>query len=306
VNQGREDGMSESSQIKVLLIEDRPEYAKLLRDILGEESNLLFHIECAAKLETGLKRLAKGNTDLVLLDLSLPDSDGMETFTRVQSQAPSLPIVVFTGLNDEKLAIETLRKGAQDYVVKGELDGKILTRALRYAMERHRMQQAIRNLSLMDDLTGLYNRRGFWTIAEQHWHLARRTRRDLVIIMADMDHLKSINDKFGHLAGDQALKDMAEILKTTFRKSDIIARIGGDEFAVMAVEAGRSNVQTLTGRLQENLAKWNRPGLTGLSLSYGSTSFEADSGVSMEEMMARADEALYAHKRAKQNQSGVA
>jgi len=300
--------MNPSSQINVLLIEDRPEYAKLLRDILTEESHLLFHIECAAKLETGLKRLSRGRTDLVLLDLSLPDSDGIETFTRVQNQAPSLPIVVFTGLNDDGLALEALRKGAQDYVVKGDLDGKILSRTIRYAMERHRMQQVIRNLSLIDDLTGLYNRRGFWTIAEQHWHLARRNHRDLAVIMADMDSLKGINDKFGHLAGDQAIKDIADILKSTFRKSDIIARIGGDEFAVMAVEAARGNVRILTRRLEENLAKWNQPAnrIYRLSLSYGSANFDAENGVPVEEIMARADEALYAHKRSKHHQSDVA
>ena len=124
---------------KVLLIEDDPEDALLLREMLAEGGGTRFDLECTDKLQTGLERLSRGKTDVLLLDLSLPDSIGLETVHKVHAHATGVPIVVLTGLNDEALAIKAVRQGAQDYLVKGQVDGNLLVRSIRYAIERHRL-----------------------------------------------------------------------------------------------------------------------------------------------------------------------
>jgi PAS domain S-box-containing protein len=129
--------------IKVLLIEDNPGDARLIREMLAEERGATFDLERADRLSTGLERLAKGEIDVVLLDLSLPDSRALDTFTRVHAQAPEVPIVVLTSLDDEELAVKAVRKGAQDYLVKGHVDEYLLTHAIRYGIERKWAEEAL-------------------------------------------------------------------------------------------------------------------------------------------------------------------
>jgi signal transduction histidine kinase/DNA-binding response OmpR family regulator len=133
--------MNEDKPVKVLLIEDNPGDARLLQEMLADASSHTFDLECADRLSTGLERLAAGGIDAVLLDLSLPDSQGLDTFTRVHAQAPDVPIMVLSGLDDEALAIKAVREGAQDYLVKGRGDRDLLVRAIRYAIERMRLEE---------------------------------------------------------------------------------------------------------------------------------------------------------------------
>jgi MinD-like ATPase involved in chromosome partitioning or flagellar assembly/CheY-like chemotaxis protein len=124
----------------VLLIEDNPGDARLIREMLAEVRGGTFNLEHTNRLSTGLSRLGEGGIDVVLLDLSLPDSQGLETFARVHAQAPEVPIIALTGLDDEELAVKAVREGAQDYLVKGQVDSSLLVRSMRYAIERHRAQ----------------------------------------------------------------------------------------------------------------------------------------------------------------------
>lgn len=130
--------------IKVLLVEDNPGDIRLIREMLAEARGEAFELECAGRLSTGLERLAAGDIDVVLLDLSLPDSQGAETFAKAYTQTPQVPIIVLTGLGDEALAVEEVREGAQDYLIKGQVDGNLLVRAMRYAIERKRSEEALR------------------------------------------------------------------------------------------------------------------------------------------------------------------
>lgn len=133
-----------NDSIKILLIEDNPGDVRLLREMLAEMPGTLFDLECADRLSAGLQRLAAGETDVILLDLSLPDSRGFDTFLRVQAQAPRVPLIVMSGLDDEALALKAVREGAQDYLVKGQFDGLLLLRAIRYAIERKHAEEEIR------------------------------------------------------------------------------------------------------------------------------------------------------------------
>ena len=130
-------------RFNLLLIEDSSNDAILLQEELKETSDTHFNVEWVDRMSKGLGRLAEGGIDAVLLDLSLPDSRGVDSFKKVYKQAPDVPIILLTGLDDEKLAVEVLQMGAQDYLVKHNIDGNTLGRSIRYAIERHRLSAAL-------------------------------------------------------------------------------------------------------------------------------------------------------------------
>ena len=142
----------DNKDIKILLVEDDPDDALLIREALFEvdEPTLKFKLDCVETLQAGFQRIIRGNVDAILLDLSLPDSQGLDTFLRTHSQFPAVPIIVLTGLDDKTLGLEALWQGAQDYLVKGRIDSKMLLRVIRYAIERNRMQSEMRTQSLID------------------------------------------------------------------------------------------------------------------------------------------------------------
>lgn len=292
----------ESKQIRVLLIEDNPADARLIQEMLKDnfsKQSIFTHVE---RLSEGMKYLNNNSFDILLLDLCLPDSEYFETFDKVSSQTTRVPIVVLTGIDDETLAVKAMQMGAQDYLIKGEIDGNSLSHAILYGVERHRLIKELRKLSHLDELTGLYNRRGFLTFTEQYSKLADREGRGMWLLFADFDHLKWINDILGHNKGDKALIDIANVLKTTFRKSNLIARIGGDEFVVLAIGARKDCIKVLINRLQKNLDIFNikHNNSYELSLSIGAAYYDPEHPCSIEELIARADKSMYTQKHLKQ------
>ncbi len=168
--------------------------------------------------------------------------------------------------------------------------------------ELKKLEQALKETSLRDELTGLYNRRGFFTLAEQEIRRTQRNRRPFYVIFIDFDRLKNINDTKGHLAGDQALKKLGEILRNVFRKSDIIARIGGDEFVVLASEiAHDEEVNGLIDRLKEKIDERNREtdGLYQISVSTGITRYDGTRSISIDRLLSLADREMYREKKKK-------
>jgi diguanylate cyclase (GGDEF)-like protein/PAS domain S-box-containing protein len=164
--------------------------------------------------------------------------------------------------------------------------------------ERKRAIEALHSLSLTDDLTGLYNRRGFLTLVEQELKHATRTNERFVLVFADLDGLKLINDRFGHHEGSHAIIKAAEILKQTFRTSDIVARLGGDEFTVLAIAASDDNAETIKARLQETTRIFNaRHELPcEISISVGIVLLDPHSTIPIEDLIRKADAAMYQHK----------
>jgi two-component system cell cycle response regulator len=286
--------------VRVLLVDSHRVYAETLRDGLavvraGSGIELLWVEELTGALE----RLSQGGVDAVLLSLDLPDSEGMLTFERARAFAPDVPIIVLTEGSDEDIGMNTVQAGAQDFLVKEEVQPATLARAVRHAIERHRLFAALRSLSLIDDLTGLYNRRGFADLGEQYLKLSRRSARGVCVVFLDVDRFKSINDSLGHHVGDRALIKVADILKATFRRSDIIARLGGDEFAVLALEASGESSELLLERLRERFREFNRSSQEPyqLSVSIGMTRREADMRMRLEDLVSEADHAMYDEKR---------
>jgi diguanylate cyclase (GGDEF)-like protein/PAS domain S-box-containing protein len=164
--------------------------------------------------------------------------------------------------------------------------------------ERKRVEEALRALLLIDELTGLYNRRGFVTLGRQQLKAADRAKRKMLLLFADFNHLKQINDTFGHPEGDRALIEVARVFRETFRQSDIMARIGGDEFVVLAIETDSAGDEALTSRLRKNLEARNARGALRyeLSLSVGVARYDSEHPCSIDELLARADRLMYEQK----------
>jgi diguanylate cyclase (GGDEF)-like protein len=167
------------------------------------------------------------------------------------------------------------------------------------AIERKRMEQEIRNLSLTDELTGLYNRRGFTLLAEHEVKLAHRIKRTMLLFFGDVDDLKTINDTHGHAQGDLALKEVSAILKKNFREVDILARFGGDEFVILAVDASLESAETMTNRIQAALEARNQQGDQPyqLTLSLGIARYDPEAPCTLSELIAQADGLMYSQKQ---------
>ncbi|HDT12809.1 MAG TPA: diguanylate cyclase [Candidatus Aminicenantes bacterium] len=176
------------------------------------------------------------------------------------------------------------------------------------AVQRTRTEDALREMSLVDELTRAYNRRGFMTLAEQQIKVAHRTKKDMSLFFADLDDLKAINDTFGHEEGDVALVEAAALLRDVFRDSDIIARIGGDEFAVLAIDVVEGKAAALARRLREKLQARNARAETAYALSFslGVVRYDPDKPCSLQELLTRADRKMYQDKTSKKSAPAVA
>jgi diguanylate cyclase (GGDEF)-like protein len=167
---------------------------------------------------------------------------------------------------------------------------------------RKRDELRLRKACLTDDLTQLYNRRGFMTLAEQHLRIARRQGTDAVVMYVDMDDFKQLNDRHGHAVGDRALVAVSRLLRHTVRDCDVVGRMGGDEFTILALDADLAGAQAIEHRLEQHLERFNASGElpVPLSLTVGHTRVRPSDTASVSELLARADQLLYARKRRRQ------
>src|SRR6266852_2533433 len=216
----------------VLLIEDNPGDVRLIREMLAEGEDALFELACVGRLSQGLEYLATRSASLVLLDLSLPDSYGFDTFLKVYAHSPKVPIIVLTGYDDQTVALSAVKTGAQDYLVKGKLDRELLLRSMQYSIERKRYQEQLEFHANFDALTGLPNRNLLHDRLRQSV-FAQRYVRSIGLVFLDVDHFKFVNDSLGHNTGDKLLQQVAVRLTQTVRDGDTVARLGGDEFILI-------------------------------------------------------------------------
>jgi len=299
--------------INILLIEDSPGDARLIREFLAEKGGGCFHLEWVDRLEEGLRHLDAGHVDLVLLDLALPQSEGLDTLAAVLGRAPRVPTIVLTVLDDEAVALEAVRRGAQDYLIKRQTDGVVLVRAARYALERNRaerelaaaktrLQEANRRLEELattDDLTGLANRRRFMETFGLEVVRAQRYGSGLALVMIDVDGFKAINDTYGHAFGDRVLVEVAKTLSDSARVIDMVARYGGDEFMLLmpntSVEEAVSAVERIRKRVAARQISDGKRTLE-VTISAGISASEAHGATTPDRLVRLADEALYAAK----------
>jgi len=229
--------------LRVLLIEDDPRDTDLIQVMLAHTQRVACEVECADHLASGLSRLGRGGIDIALLDLSLPDSPGLPAFQAMHAQAPATPIIVLSDLDNEAAALEAVHAGALDYLIKDDMDTHVVSRVMRYGLERQRMlaelDQARRDeqhLAYHDVLTGLPNRQLFYDRLQQTLAHAKRHQHLAAVLFLDLDGFKRINDTLGHSTGDRLLQTTAQRLRTCTRESDTIARLGGDEFTAILAD----------------------------------------------------------------------
>ncbi|MCK4963968.1 MAG: diguanylate cyclase [Dehalococcoidia bacterium] len=279
----------------ILIIEDDESTRKTLTLILGKKG---YGTETAGTGKEALERAKKQSFDVTLLDIRLPDMDGMELVAPLKELHPDLAVIVITGYASLETALQALKEGAADYITKPLAMEKVLE-AIGESLEKQRLIVELRKLSLSDDLTGLLNRRGFMRVAKHQLKVANRSKREMLLLYMDFDHLKQINDALSHRDGDRTLIEVANLLKQTFRESDIIARIGGDEFVVLTIEAGKDSEEVLRHRLQEELDTHNAKGQQPfkLSISVGVAHYDPERPRSIEELLHRADTSMYEQKR---------
>lgn len=289
--------------VRVLLVEDNPGDARWVRTMLVEDADGEFELLHASTVRDAIDLLiAHGSTiDAVLLDLSLPDETGMNTLQRVLPAAHTAVVIVMTGQGDEETGLAAMQAGAQDYLVKGQVDGRTLRRALRFALER---QTVLQRLSHRDDLTGLHNRRGFMMQAEQMLRSVRRQRTPFLLLFMDLDQLKVINDTFGHSEGNRAIIEAADVLRRCFRQSDLLARFGGDEFAALTVGSGDRDDALVRARIEGAVHAANvKPDRDyPISFSIGLVTCAPHEDAHLDDLLERADQLMYREKRLKADQ----
>jgi diguanylate cyclase (GGDEF)-like protein len=249
-------------------------------------------------LADALEALANSMFEVVLLDLNLPDSEGLETLGRVREVSPEVAVVVVTATESEEIGMRAVKMGAQDFLVKGAFNETTLQRTLLYSIERHRMQRTIQKLAIMDELTGLYNRRGFNSLQQHVLTEGLETDARGFMCYFDLDDFKNINDELGHQRGDEALVEFAAALRSVFRQETLLARMGGDEFVAMGVQTFPGQVDRALEGLQNLLAERNQSDDADYELetSCGVTIFGRDKRFTIDELIETADNALYQNK----------
>ncbi len=297
--------MNSNTSRTVLAVEDNPGDARLLREMLYEEGGYKTVLLHASNMADAEMLLADDAVDIILLDLGLPDAQGLDAVRRARAAAPRLPLIVLTGLDDEEIAGRALQEGAQDYIIKGQIDPRGLLRAIRYAIERKSMEDNARDMALQiahtakhDDLTGLPNRALLKDRIDYAIALAARHKTKLAVLFLDLDGFKHINDSLGHSTGDKLLRSIAERLLDSVRGADTVSRQGGDEFVVLLADVTRvEDVAISASRILESVARVHGIDEHDLyaTASLG-ISIYPDDGEDAETLMKNADTAMYQAK----------
>jgi two-component system cell cycle response regulator len=304
--------MSDSSY-RVLFVDDSPEDLALYRRLLTRENGAPFQIVEATSADEALRICQAQNLDCLILDYRLPDHDGLELLREFSNPngVPKLPVIMLTGQGDESVAVEAMKSGAQDYLVKGKITEDVLRRAIMNAIDKvgllqhiEEQRRELERLAITDGLTGLYNYRWFMERLEQEVTRVRRFSFPLAVLLIDLDHFKQVNDTYGHMVGDKALIEVATAIKDSLRRTDWAARYGGEEFCILAVGANAEGACVFGNRLRERVAL--QPISVGhekniqVTCSIGVAQLDS-STADARALLQRADEALYEAKRKGRN-----
>lgn len=277
----------------ILVIDDDVEVRSVLMNWCGH-----LGMDCVpvGSGEEALAKLATDRFDIVLTDIVMAGIEGLELTKRIKREWPDLPVIIMTGFAERFSYYEAIDAGAADFLKK-----PFTMEELGARIKIVKMHQELKGLAITDELTGIYNRRGFLTLADHLLKLARRNRLGQYLLYADLDNMKWINDTFGHNEGDSALRKLALALKGNYRDSDIVARMGGDEFVVFPVGTAGDSIQEITDRLEDLMKKIGGNGKMkyDLTISYGLSYYDPEEPCSLAELISKADGEMYKAKKTK-------
>jgi two-component system, cell cycle response regulator len=286
--------------MKILIIDDNPDALIVAKSRLKNECK---DILCAEGGKNGLEMAKKEIPDLILLDVDMPDMSGFDVCRALKANPElcMIPVLFLSGVVSPEDKIIGLDLGAVDYITK-PFDSFELQARVRAALRSKNLQDLLIEHAHIDPLTGLPNRRALMERLQQEWNRMGRHSQPFSFIMADIDHFKKVNDTFGHLVGDQLLKEIAKVFAGQCRKIDLPARFGGEEFAIIVSDATAENTLNLAERCRKEIEKIAIPVDNDAARATVSFGIAEATGLSRpENLIERADEALYDAKATGRN-----
>ncbi|MEO5346250.1 MAG: diguanylate cyclase [Magnetococcus sp. YQC-9] len=288
----------------ILIVDDERINIAVLTDILEERYEILF----ATDGEKAIELAKSAQPDLILLDVKMPGVDGYEVCARLKEERDTahIPIIFVTAMSDESDEAHGLELGAMDYITK-PVSPPVVKARVRNQIELKQARDQLMRLAITDGLTGLSNRRHFDAMLEKEHQRLARTRGLLSLILFDLDHFKAFNDTYGHLAGDDCLRQVGGVvLHTLTRAADLGARYGGEEFVCLLPETNHEGAVALAERLRHGVLELKIPHAKSsaarhVTMSLGVVTVRCIAGRSPLHVVALADEQLYAAKSAGRN-----
>jgi diguanylate cyclase (GGDEF)-like protein len=284
--------------MRVLLLEDDDDLAESLAMGLSAYS-AHYEFRRAGCLTNAKQLLKLEKFDVALVDLTLPDADGSEAAIALRMQSPQLPLVALTGRNFDEVALELAREGVQDYLRKGATPLSRVHEVLQLAAVRQHREDALREQAIRDPLTGAINRAHLHSELEAAIARAERTGLKGAVMLLDIDNFKSINDTYGHNAGDEVLRTVVARLRSVARKHDGVARLGGDEIVLVVeglLDRGSAAIAARRALEATNRTCSFAAHEINVSVSIGIAMFP-DQSAAGEELLELADQAMYRAKR---------
>jgi diguanylate cyclase (GGDEF)-like protein len=305
-----------ANPLTILAIDDDPGDLELLRRHLGDIPAYAVTFVGCANVETGRRELAQHDIEVIFLDYLLGAVTGLDVLRTLRDNGEQRPIIVLTGKGDERIAAATMRAGADDYLVKEDLNPDTVYRSLRFVLERFEnerkrtaLEEELRRLARFDELTGLCNRRYLFDRLTQEMMRTRRYGSPLSILLVDLDHFKRINDTYGHLMGDTVLATVASVIRDTIRATDIPGRYGGEEICIVLTETKIEGARLVAERLRRRIATEQFPAAAGrmfqVTCSIGLVEYQ-DNIKDLVAFVELADRALYQAKALGRNRVVVA
>lgn len=317
----------DNENVKVLMVDDSQDDFEIVRELLASIPSQSFKLDWASNGRDAIEVLRLGEHDVCLLDYRLGPESGLNLMEEFRQQGFQIPFIFLTGTGDYEVDLKAMKMGVFDFLSKTELNAARLERSIRYSLERAKAEQSIREQdkrlnnirnegllverdiyrtqALVDSLTRLWNRGAILEFFEMEWKKISRSGAPLGLIMADLDHFKVINDRYGHPVGDAALLETGLRIRSCLRETDMAGRYGGEEFLIVLPGADLPLAANIAERIRASMVKDNiitSRGILSLTLSLGVGVVRKNNPLSPEAFISQVDKALYEAKRKGRNQ----
>ena len=301
--------VSFNREINILVVDDTEDVFEGIKAFLGDQD--LINMFWAVNMKEALTMLKQDRFDMIFLDHFLKDGTSIDFLGKAEKEGIETPVIVISGQGDEMLVTQVLQLGAYEYLPKDRINIESLSRVINNTLERARLRNDVKKahakmaeMSTVDELTKLHNRRYFIEAMEGEFERANRYETEMALILMDLDHFKEVNDTHGHPAGDMVLSEIGRILKELIRRNDIACRYGGEEFAVILPNVSRDNIYAAYERFREIVSKQPFEYETKkihITISIG-IAFSNDAKL-INDLLTHADQALYQAKKTGRNKT---